>query len=439
LGAIEALGAELDLVEENGAISGTITGWGERGPAMTPCNASMASSKQAVAEILRLDCGNSGTTARLLMGVLAGWEGRVLLEGDKSLSARPMARVSGPLSQMGASIAAPELRCMACGIGMDTLPQIVRGHYPLKAITHRSRVASAQVKSAILLAGLRTSGATTVIEPALSRDHTELLLPAYGVQVARSAEPGAFSASVCGGQRLVATDMQVPGDPSSAAFMLVAAALVPGSEVTVRGVLLNPTRTGFLDVMRRMGADVAVRERDSWQLGAERVGDVTVCYCGQLGGVDVAQDDIPSLIDEVPILALLATAGSTRSVFHGVGELRVKESDRLAAIVDGLTSLGCRAFSEGDDLIVEPGQPKAGAARFTSPAAPPVLGDHRLAMTWAVASEAFGLGLALDGRDAVAVSYPSFFSDLDKLKFPATGESRANDQQLPQERQVAKR
>jgi 3-phosphoshikimate 1-carboxyvinyltransferase len=205
--------------------------------------------------------------------------------------------------------------------------------------------------------------------------------------------------------------MRVPGDPSSAAFMLVAAALVPNSEVTVRGLLLNPTRTGFLAVMQRMGADITVREDRDWRVGAESVGDVTLRHSPQLSATEVAPEEVPSLIDELPILALLATAARGTTLFRGVGELRVKESDRLAAIVGGLQALGCKARAQGDDLCVQAGLP-------TRAAAPPAFGDHRLAMTWAVADAAFGLGLALDGREAVAVSYPGFFADLQALQTP---------------------
>jgi 3-phosphoshikimate 1-carboxyvinyltransferase len=202
--------------------------------------------------------------------------------------------------------------------------------------------------------------------------------------------------------------MRLPGDPASAAFMLVAAALIPGSEVTVCDLLLNPTRCGFIEVMQRMGASITLRRDPTWHLGAESVGEVTLRHSPQLRACEVKAAEVPSLIDELPILALLATAAAGTTVFREVGELRVKESDRLAAIVNGLTMLGCLARVLGDDLVVESGRPWQRNA-------PPALGDHRLAMTWAIASRAFGLELELDSRAAVAVSYPSFFADLEAL------------------------
>jgi 3-phosphoshikimate 1-carboxyvinyltransferase len=494
LNAVALLGAQVELVEEDGALSGSITGWGERGPRLgTACgDAGLFDAATehkrvrpfcvpavappvigcgeehkrdvpfcvpaAVATLPVIDCGNSGTTVRLLMGVLAGWPGSALLSGDASLRARPMHRVTAPLTEMGATFsaggggaaAAPTkgapvvppafatttATSEAAVPAAQTLPLVVAGHYPLRAISYRSPVASAQVKTAIILAGLRAQGTTSVSESALSRDHTELLLPAYGVQIERllpakqpdtpaanvpaQASVGThssgsglsatgFTVRVAGGQQLCACAMRVPGDPSSAAFMLVAAALAPNSEVTVRGLLLNPTRTGFLAVMRRMGADITVREDRDWRMGAESIGDVTLRYSPQLSATEVAPEEVPSLIDELPILALLATAARGTTLFRGVGELRVKESDRLAAIVAGLQALGCKAHAQGDDLFVQAGLP-------TRAVAPPALGDHRLAMTWAVADAVFGLGLALDGREAVAVSYPGFFSDLRSLQ-----------------------
>jgi 3-phosphoshikimate 1-carboxyvinyltransferase len=444
LAALATLGAQVEVVEKDGALSGSIVGWERRGPrlsdavpangaflnsaspkgvfagnaeafpAASPLSGASANSASFGDASLNsalpnsasfgsaspgIDCGNSGTTARLLMGVLAGWQGSALLSGDPSLSRRPMRRVTAPLSQMGARFSASSQR------GEEhRLPLIIRGDFPLKAISYDSPVASAQVKSAVLLAGLRAQGTTSVTEPALSRNHTELLLPAYGVSVASDGR----TASVVGGQWLSAADMRVPGDPSSAAFMLVAGALIPRSEVAVRGVLLNPTRNGFLDVMRRMGAHITVRERDDWHLGAERVGDVALRHVPQLRATEVAAAELPSLIDEVPILALLATAATGITVFKGAGELRVKESDRLTAIVSGLNALGFAAWATGDDLLVKGGTPHPTSM-------PLALGDHRLAMTWAIASAAFGLDLKLDGREAVAVSYPGFFVDLQSL------------------------
>jgi 3-phosphoshikimate 1-carboxyvinyltransferase len=281
----------------------------------------------------------------------------------------------------------------------------VHGTAALRAIDYQSPVASAQVKSAVLLAGLNARGTTSVTEPCKSRDHTELLLPAYGVEL----EVGGLTVSIPGGQRLRASDCEVPGDPSSAAFPLVAAALIPLSEVTVRGMLLNPTRTGFLSVMRRMGADIAIEISNNSALGGEQVGDVTLRYREGLVATEVEAHEVPSLIDELPILALLATAAQGTTVFRQVGELRVKESDRLAAIVCGLTALGCDAHDEGDSLSVGFAPPRIGDVSLETH------DDHRLAMTWAIAARAFDLAPCIHGLESVKVSYPGFFDDLKRL------------------------
>jgi 3-phosphoshikimate 1-carboxyvinyltransferase len=398
LGVIEALGARVDLdVEESGSngetlpgvdtaglggLSGTITGWGTAGP-RAPAGP--------------LQCGNSGTTARLLLGVLSGYDISATLVGDESLSRRPMSRVTVPLSQMGARFAPAQ--------DAITLPLTLCGSASLAALSYQGPVASAQVKSAVLLAGLNACGTTCVTEPYRSRNHTELLLPAYGANLSIKG----LRVSVSGGQRLRACDCVVPGDPSSAAFLLVAAALIPGSEVTVRGLLLNPTRTGFLEVMRRMGADLSVTAGEDGQLGGERVGDVTLRYRAGLTATVVEAQEVPALIDEVPILALLATAAEGTTVFEHVGELRVKESDRLAAIVSGLGTLGCTARAEGDELYVTCAPPRLGAQTLETH------NDHRLAMTWAVAARAFELGPTILGLESVRVSYPGFFDDLKRL------------------------
>jgi 3-phosphoshikimate 1-carboxyvinyltransferase len=402
LAVIESLGARVELDVDGcageasgqlgattgaqGGLSGTITGWGPAGPRLPE---------------RILQCGNSGTTARLLLGALSGYDITASLTGDESLCRRPMGRVTLPLSRMGARFAP----LGTSGDAAATLPLTVYGSASPSALDYQSPVASAQVKSTVLLAGLNARGTTSVTEPYQSRDHTELLLPAYGVQLAVDG----LTVSVTGGQRLRASDCEVAGDPSSAAFPLVAAALIPASEVTARGVLLNPTRTGFLAVMRRMGADMDIETGEAGRLGGERTGDVSLRYRGGLRATTVAACEVPSLIDEVPILALLATAAEGTTVFEGVGELRVKESDRLAAIVDGLTALGCVACAEGDELRVSHGLPRVDA---------PVLkthGDHRLAMTWVIAARAFGLNPTILGLESVKVSYPTFFDDLEQL------------------------
>jgi 3-phosphoshikimate 1-carboxyvinyltransferase len=389
-------------------LCGTIRGFGPDGPRQRhPGTAS---------PFFTLDCGNSGTTSRLLLGLLAGYDLTALLTGDASLSRRPMNRVTLPLLTMGARFeASHDTRTVCTTENFDSLPLVVYGSSSLKAIEYRSPVASAQVKSAVLLAGLHATGTTSVLEPSKSRDHTELLLPAFGVDV----QVDGLRVSIRGGQRPTAPRdvLILPGDPSSAAFFLVGAALVPQSDVTICDMLLNPTRTGFLAVMQRMGADVCVEPRTAASLGAELVGDVTVRYRPVLKATRVAAAEVPSLIDELPILALLATGAEGTTVFESVGELRVKESDRLAAIEEGLRILGCEAYSEGDTLFVT-GRGTAKAPGGTAAAHTTLLrtyGDHRLAMTWTMANHVLGRDHPLDDPACRAVSYPDFLDDLKTL------------------------
>lgn len=394
--AVTALGASVWLEHgDDGALAGEVTGWGERGPASPDAP---------------IDCGNSGTTARLLLGVLAGWDATVTLVGDESLSRRPMARVTDPLTAMGGRFETET----------GTLPITVRG-MPLVGRDYASPVASAQVKTALLLAGLRADGRTTVTEPAPSRDHTERLLPAFGVAVGRAAEHNA--AWVDGPARMLATHVEVPGDPSSAAFWAVAACIVPGSEVTIEGMALNPTRTGFLAVLERMGADVSVAPGST--TGAEAAGDVTVRAPDGLLGTTVTAQEVPSLIDEIPVLAIAAACARGTTVFDGVAELRVKESDRLAAIAEGLGAMGVTTRaghatleidgvgSDTRDSVAQAGRLESGrlgACELDS------LGDHRLAMSWAVAGLASDRGITVRGFEAVDVSYPRFLEDLARLR-----------------------
>jgi 3-phosphoshikimate 1-carboxyvinyltransferase len=378
--AVRSLGAKVD--EHGSDARGLlleVTGWGSAGPTRP---------------LGPIDCGNSGTTARLLMGALAGWDVEATLTGDASLSARPMRRVTEPLAAMGA-----RLRMSPAG----TLPVTVRGG-ELRAMRYESPVASAQVKSAVLLAGVRAYGRTTVVEPAPSRDHTERMLPAFGVGVGRDCGEGCVW--VDGPEVLHGTDVEVPGDPSSAAFLVAAACIVPGSAVELPDIALNPTRTGFLRVLARMGARVgAVPTRNA---GAEPIGRITAEHEGALVATTVAATEVPSLVDEVPVLAVVATqaAGTTR--FEGVGELRVKESDRLAAIAEGLTALGAVVRS-GDDWLEIDGPARLKGCDLDS------LGDHRLAMAWAVAALIAGGSVGIERWESVAVSYPRFEADLESL------------------------
>lgn len=379
LAAVTALGASIEVVAPRAeGLEIVIGGWGARGP--RPGSAP-------------IDCGNSGTTCRLLMGVLAAWPVRATLTGDASLSRRPMRRVTDPLTSMGASFETTE----------GHLPLTVHGA-PLRALHYEMPVASAQVKTAVLLAGLFARGVTTVVEPAPSRDHTERLLPAFGVGVGRDADAG--SCWVDGDATLVAADVSVPADPSSAAFLAGAAAIVPGSRVELPDVALSPTRTGFVRVLERMGADVTAFIAHA--TGAEPAGTLVVSYREGLHATVIPASEVPSLVDEIPLLAVVATQAAGVTRFEGVGELRVKESDRLAAIVDALTRLGATVRSDEVTLEVE-GPCALHGARLSS------LGDHRLAMAWAVAALVASSPIGIAAWDAVDVSYPDFARDVASL------------------------
>ena len=382
IGAVRALGAEVNLEKQpDGSLAGDIRGWGGLGPSQ-PEGA--------------IDCGNSGTTVRLLMGVLAPWDITVELTGDDSLRRRPMRRIAAPLELMGARFA-PE--------GATTLPLSITGTRGLAAISYDSPVASAQLKTAILLAGIFASGTTSVREPAPSRNHTELMLPGFGVDV--EAAPG--EASVVGGQSLHACDVDVPGDPSSAAFMACAAALRPDSAIDIENVSLNEARIGFARVLERMGADITLKPTGS--AGEEPCGTISVSYVEHLHLCEVEGREIASLVDEIPVLALVAAHAEGTTVFHEVGELRVKETDRLAAILEGLSKLGVHAWAEGDDLHIEgkPGLVVPEGLVFDS------LGDHRLAMTWSLVGFTGAHPVSIRDFEAVRVSYPGFRADIERL------------------------
>jgi len=360
---------------------------------------------------LRLDCGNSGTTARLLLGLLAGWlppgAAAVTLDGDASLRTRPMARVVEPLRRMGADL--------AWAGAEGRLPVTVRGA-PLRGCAHDLAVASAQVKSALLLAGLGADGTTIVRGAAGSRDHTERLLSGLGA--GRRAACG--SPAVTGPRGLPAFALAVPGDPSSAAFFQAAAAVVPGSDVTVRGQSLNDTRTGALAVLARAGARVE-RSADAGDgeaphgaaAAGEPAGTVRV-RAGTLSAFAIGASEVPALVDEIPALAVVATQCAGRSVISGAGELRVKESDRLALLARNLRRLGAAVQEQEDGLVIDGPRALRGGAS----GAPLVLetaGDHRLAMAMTVASLFTEGETALDDSACVAVSFPGFFGVMERL------------------------
>ena len=334
----------------------------------------------------RLDMGNSGTAMRLLAGVLAAQDFDSELIGDASLSRRPMRRIVKPLEMMGARI--------ETGDG-GTPPLRIRGNPRLRGIEYDSPIASAQVKSCVLLAGLYASGHTSVREPLRSRDHTERMLPAFGVSLHGRC-------GVRGGSRLRGTSLQVPADISSAAFFLVAAAMVPGSDLLLRDVGLNETRDGILHVLRAMGADLTVHNRRCF--GGEEAGDLRMRYAGRLQGVDVPAERVPSLIDELPaILALAAVAEGTTRV-RGAAELRVKESDRLAVMGRGLAALGVTLREHEDGMDVEGGAIAGGRVDGA--------GDHRCAMSFAVLGQVARAAVSVEGAENIDTSYPRFVEDL---------------------------
>jgi 3-phosphoshikimate 1-carboxyvinyltransferase len=349
-----------------------------------------------------LDAGNSGTTMRLLAGVLAGHEFSSTIVGDSSLSRRPMRRVIAPLESMGARI---ESR--------DGQPPLTIHGGRLHGIAHRPDTPSAQVKSAVLLAGLHAEGTTTLVEPAATRDHTERALAAFG----GATRVQGTTISIAGGQRLRGQTLTVPGDFSSAAFWLIGAAALPGSRIEVHDVGLNPTRIALLDVLRRFGArvEVSVRGVDA----GEPLGVVTVEHDRTLT-LEVGPDEVPGLIDELPAIAALAAHGGDVHV-RGAAELRVKESDRIATLVAGFRAMGIDAEERPDGFAVH--GPSSGAARARGGAAD-ARGDHRMAMAFAIAALAADRPCRIDGADAVAISYPGFFDTLDELRRDADPDRR---------------
>jgi 3-phosphoshikimate 1-carboxyvinyltransferase len=370
LSCLAALGAEVEWRAEGQLRVGGLGRPGFRAPAAA------------------LDAGNSGTTMRLLAGLLAGFPLRARLEGDASLSRRPMRRVIEPLAAMGARIGSADGR-----------PPLEVDGGALTAIRWASRVASAQVKSAILLAGLRATGTTVVVEALATRDHTERALPAFG----GACETNGLTVSVSGGQALVAPQgiLGVPGDPSSAAVWACAAAALPGSAVVLDQVGLNPYRLGFLAALSRMGA--TVERREDALLTGEPVGQLRIGH-GTHQATTIGAEEVPSLIDELPVLAARAALGGGLEV-HGAGELRVKESDRITALVTGFRALGVSARELPDGFVIDGGRPPTGG---TADAA----GDHRLVMAFALVGLGASRPTTITDAGVVGVSYPTFERDL---------------------------
>ncbi len=339
-----------------------------------------------------LDAGNSGTTTRLISGILAGQNFSSRLTGDASIQSRPMNRIIHPLREMGAQISSENENGCA--------PLLIRGT-SLHGIDYRSPVASAQVKSCILLAGLYADRETSVTEPALSRDHTERMLKSFGARVKRTG----LTAQIFPESRLIGQKIQIPGDISSAAYFLAAALLVPGSEILLKNVGINPTRDGILQVIKKMGGDLQILNQRT--ISGEPVADLLVRH-SSLNGTVIEGDLIPTLIDEIPILAVLASFAEGTTVIRNAEELKVKESDRLSIMVEGLLAMGAEVTGTDDGMIIRGGKLLRGT-RIDSHK------DHRIAMSFAVA------GLAADGvtsipdSGCVAISYPGFYEDLQKL------------------------
>ncbi|HEY6055006.1 MAG TPA: 3-phosphoshikimate 1-carboxyvinyltransferase [Gaiellaceae bacterium] len=338
-----------------------------------------------------IDCGNSGTTMRLLAGILAGQRGSFELVGDESLSRRPMERIAEPLRRMGAAVETT-----------DGTPPLRIAGAELEAIDYLLPVASAQVKSAVLLAGLNARGRTSVVEPLPTRDHTEIMLAAAGARLARRGN----GASVERAERLELEALEIPGDFSSAAPFIVAATLLAGSELVIQGVGLNPRRTGLIDVLERMGARIAVFNRR--HAGGELVGDLEV-RSAELTATAVVPDEVPLLVDELPLFALAAAHARGDSSVAGAQELRVKETDRVDMVVTALRALGVRAEAREDGFRVRgvPSRPRGGSVDSG--------GDHRIAMLGAVAGLSSRDGVEVRGAEAVAVSFPGFFQLLDSV------------------------
>lgn len=343
-----------------------------------------------------LDFGNSGTGTRLMMGVIAGHPIITRLVGDASLSRRPMSRVLRPLQQMGLEVVEDK----------ESLPLTIRGTSDLVPIVYELPVPSAQVKSAILLAGLAAAGETTVIEREPTRDHTERMLRYLGADIRSVRENGLTRITVKGHAELEGRDITVPGDPSSAAFIAAAALIVPDSEVTIEGVLVNPTRTGFYLTLQEMGGDVAFL--NTREEGGEPVADIRVCS-SSLTGVSVPAERAPSMIDEYPVLAVVAAFARGRTEMHGLAELKVKESDRLAATAAGLVANGVEARVDGDTLIVE----GTGIAQGNGTVATHL--DHRIAMAFLTMGLASREPVTVDDATMIATSFPEFRGLMESL------------------------
>ncbi len=374
------LGVEIDL--DRGAGSVTVHGKGMRGlsPALDPAE---------------LYTGNSGTTTRIISGILAPQRFRTLISGDESIATRPMNRIITPLRQMGAQIESVS--------GNGCAPLMICGT-DLHGISYDSPVASAQVKSAILCAGLYADSPTFVTEPALSRDHTERMLREFGAEVISEHVENGFRAGILPCETLHAARIHVPGDISSAAYFIAAATIIPGSEILIRNVGINPTRAGILQAAIQMGADITLLNETNT---AEPAADLLVRYA-PLHGTDIGGDIIPTLIDEIPVLALMAACAQGRTVIRDAAELKVKETNRIDTVTSNLLRMGCNVTPAEDGFVIEGSLDTLHGARVSS------YGDHRIAMTFAIAALLAG-STEIEGDECVDVSYPDFYRTLESL------------------------
>jgi len=378
IGAMQALGAK---VTENKDGSWTVLGCGPKG-LKSPSG--------------QIDCGNAGTGVRLIMGAAAAYNIKAEFTGDESLRSRPMARVLDPLREMGVEAAAAK---------GDRLPAVIESSGNLKPLDFTPPHASAQVKSAILLAGLKTDGTTTVRETRLSRDHTENMLRAFGAEVTARPKDEGQVVSITGPVHLTGTKVNVPGDPSSAAFAIVAALVIPGSEIQIENVMMNPTRTGLLETLAEMGADI--RADNFRKSGGEVIADLQVRH-SSLRGINVPPKRAPSMIDEYPILAVAAAFAKGDTIMNGIEELRVKESDRISATVELLRRNGVDVTESADGMRVR-GGPVPGGAKVTT------YHDHRIAMSALVLGLGAEAPVEIDDASMIATSFPDFFDLMESL------------------------
>ena len=346
--------------------------------------------------------GNSGTTTRLMSGILAAQPFDSTITGDMSIEKRPMKRIMTPLNQMGADISSV--------LGNDCAPLHINGGKKLHGISYRNPVASAQVKSCIILAGLYADGETNVFEPALSRNHTEIMLSSFGADIHNEiARDGSAVAILKPGKPLVGTKINVPGDISSAAYFIAAALMVPGSELLIRNVGVNSTRCGIISILKQMGADITL---ENIKKDGEPTADIVVKYSelhgNQNGIFEIGGKDIPTLIDEIPVIAVVAATGDFETIIKDAGELKVKESNRIDSVVENLKAMGCDIEATDDGMVIHGGKPLQGADINS-------YNDHRLAMSFAIASLAANGTTRILDESCVNISYPTFFNDLQSL------------------------